>query len=387
MRRQAELRRVGTALVVATVGCSTPATEAPAEGEWGDATVVEELSIGVEAGAEEYMFGRVHSVAVAADGMIYVADSRPIVVRAYSEDGTFRGRIGREGQGPGEYAAAPRLQVLPDGTLVMWDLRGRRISLLSTEGEYLRSFSVAAGTGRLFTDVSGDYYLRASSVRDEREFELVRYSADGEELGRVTLPPEGDGSRSFVLGSEGNLSSFAVLTRSRWSPLGYAITGRNDTYDIELRKPSGTVHLRRDIDPIRVRSEERAEWEAFRQRFLGLMLASDLDADLNEIPIAKPFFREVHVGQDGRVWVFRYVAAEKRHDVNPLPQLPERPLLTWREPWTYDVFESDGTFLGSVVVPELFWPFVFRGEQMWGSLTDEDGVERVMRLRVVPEAR
>ncbi len=49
--------------------------------------------------------------------------------------------------------------------------------------------------------------------------------------------------------------------------------------------------------------------------------------------------------------------------------------------------DPDGTFLGSVVVPELFRPFVFRGEQVWGSLTDDEGVERIVRLRVVPEGR
>ena len=105
------------------------------------------------------------------------------------------------------------------------------------------------------------------------------------------------------------------------------------------------------------------------------------------MPEQKPFFREIYVGEDGRIWIYRYVAAEKRTDVQPLPDRPERSLLTWREPWTYDVFEPDGTFLGSVVVPELFRPYVFRGLQIWGAHTDDDGVERVVRLRVDPASQ
>ena len=103
------------------------------------------------------------------------------------------------------------------------------------------------------------------------------------------------------------------------------------------------------------------------------------------VPEVKPFFRDIFVGDDGRVWVFRYVAAQKRTDAEPLPDRPERPLLTWREPWTFDVFEPDGTFLGSVEVPELLEPLGFRGDRIWGTLMDADGVEHVVRLRVVPE--
>jgi hypothetical protein len=174
---------------------------------------------------------------------------------------------------------------------------------------------------------------------------------------------------------------------SALSPLGYVVTGRHDVYDIELRKPEGTVHLRRDLEPIPVGAEERAEWEAFRQTILVRAREQNQDPqyDPDPVPEVKPFFRDIFVGEDGRIWVFRYVAAEKRHDVEPLPDRPERPLLTWREPWTFDVFEPDGTLLGSVVVPELLEPLVFRGDHIWGTLLDADGIEHVVRLRVVPE--
>jgi hypothetical protein len=139
------------------------------------------------------------------------------------------------------------------------------------------------------------------------------------------------------------------------------------------------------VAPVPVGGEEHAEWEAFRQTLVERARARGADTEYEPIPGVKPVFRQLYVGEGGRIWVFRYVAAEKRDDIEPLPDRPERPLLTWREPWTYDVFDPDGTFLGSVVVPEGLQPFVFRGEQIWGSLTDDDGVERVVRLRVVPE--
>lgn len=370
-------------VALALAACGSSAPDVPAETAWGEATVVEELGIGVESGPDEYMFGSIRGIAVGSDGAVYVADGQPTIVRMYDSDGTFVRNIGRQGQGPGEFVSAPGLGVLPSGTLVTRDPRGSRVSLFLDGGEYLDSFPVVPGGRMLTIDREGNVYVQLF----EGDVVLVKYSIEGEELGRVTFPPQDmAGASTFGLGSgEGNIFPFPTETRSAWSPLGYLVTGRNDVYDIELRKPEGAVHLTRDVAPVPVGGEEHAEWEAFRQTLVERARARSRDTEYEPIPEVKPFFRRLYVGDDGRIWIFRYVAAEKRDDIEPLPDRPERPLLTWREPWTYDVFDPDGTFLGAVVVPEGLQPYVFRGEQIWGSLTDDDGVERVVRLRVVPE--
>jgi hypothetical protein len=266
----------------------------------------------------------------------------------------------------------------------MRDGSSSRVSFFSRGGEYLDSFP--AGPGRDFVVDHEGIVLRRGF---EGRVDLVKYSRAGEELGRVELPPRDiAGAETFFLGfGEGDIYPFPVETQSAWSPLGYLVTGRNDVYDIELRRPEGTLHLRREIARPPVNSEERAEWEAFREGLEEQVRASGRDVQFEPTPAVKPYFRRIHVGDDGRIWVFRYVAAEKRHDIEPLPDRPERPLLTWREPWTYDVFEPDGTFLGSVVVPETLRPHVFRDQRIWGALVDNNGVEQVVRLAVVPENR
>jgi hypothetical protein len=143
--------------------------------------------------------------------------------------------------------------------------------------------------------------------------------------------------------------------------------------------------LRRDLAPVPLASGEHAEWEVFRQGILARERGTGREPELDPIPSVKPFFRDFWVGDEGRIWVWRYVAAVKREDIEPVPEQPDRPLLTWREPWTYDVFEPDGTLLGSVVVPERLRPFAFRGDRIWGALIDEEGIEKVVRLRVIPE--
>jgi hypothetical protein len=369
---------IAAALLVALAACA-PAPDGSVDSAWGDATAVEELAIGVDVGADEYMFGRVESIAVAADETIYVSDAQATIVRVYDGDGNFVRNVGGEGQGPGEYGSAPGLGLLPDGRLVARD--GGRVSLFSGDGEYLDSFPVEIGIARLLVDRDNSIYV----PRWEGAVE-VKYSLEGEELERVSMPPRAAEGPSFTVIR--GINAFAVETHSALSPLGYLVTGRNDVYDIELHEPEGTIHLRRDLAPIPLAQEERAEWEALRQDFLDQARARNIPGvEIDPIPDVKPFFRDIHVGEDGRVWVWRHVAAEKRDDVAPLAERPEQPLLTWREPWTYDVFEPDGTFLGSVVVPERLRPFVFRGDRIWGSLIDDEGVERVVCLLVAPEAR
>jgi hypothetical protein len=350
---------------------------------WGNATTEQELVIGVEAGDDEYMIGRVNSVAVGMDGEIYVSDGQQEIVRMYDADGNYVRDIGGQGQGPGEYLYAPALGTLSDGTLVLRDGSTSRISFFSAAGDYLDSFRAVPGS--MFV-IDREDNIHAQQF--EGDVSLVQYSRDGEELGRVDYPPRDlAGAQTFVLGwGEGDIYPFPVETQSDWSPLGYLVTGRNDVYDIELRRPEGTVHLRRDIPRPEVNSAEQEQWEAHRQRLIERVAARGDDADFEPIPDVKPYFRQIHVADDGRIWVFRYVEAVERDDIEPVPGQPDRPLLTWREPWTYDVFEPDGTFLGSVVVPETLRPYVIRGERIWGAV-ERQGIEQVLRLVVVPERR
>jgi hypothetical protein len=67
----------------------------------GVSTLVEELSIGVADGAEEYMLGEIADIALGADGSIYAFDRQVPAIRQYDARGKFVRTIGRRGQGPG----------------------------------------------------------------------------------------------------------------------------------------------------------------------------------------------------------------------------------------------------------------------------------------------
>ena len=110
-------------ILLGALACSAPPEVDSADGTWvgtittegnvttvvnesgsvwgGAARLVEEASIGVESGSQEYMFGQVVGV-FATDQHIYVVDRQLPRVRRYTLDGEFAGDLGRDGQGPGE---------------------------------------------------------------------------------------------------------------------------------------------------------------------------------------------------------------------------------------------------------------------------------------------
>jgi hypothetical protein len=164
--------------------------------------------------------------------------------------------------------------------------------------------------------------------------------------------------------------------------LGFLATGRNDEYAISLRGQGiDSIRFRRSVDPVPLEPAEWAEWDAIATFTENRGKSLGFDVTRVSIPRSKPYYYRLAVGRSGRVWVLRHAKAVK---TEPVPHFgsPDRPPLTWVEPPTFDVFESDGTFRGPVVLPLNFDAHEFHGDKIWGVHTDNEGVERVVRLRI-----
>ena len=87
---------------------------------WGGAArLVEEMSIGVDVGAQEYMLGEIRAVTANAEH-IYVADASIPAVRVYDYQGRYVKDIGSRGGGPGEFIRPDKAAVAADGTLYVY---------------------------------------------------------------------------------------------------------------------------------------------------------------------------------------------------------------------------------------------------------------------------
>lgn len=363
---------VGDTVVVRTLSGSV----------WDSGRVlVEDLSIGVDEGAPEEMFGQVRSIAVAPDGAIYVMDPEPSL-RKFDRTGAYLATLGRLGSGPGEYRSPDGgLAVLPDGRVVVRDPPNGRFQLFTPGGEHAGNWAVTSGfntSRRLARDTAGNVLTLVllegnTDVRDWR-MGLRRYDTTG--APGDTLPvPDFEFERMQITGQREGSSSisdvpFSPRAHWDWSPLGYFVGGVSDHYRIDLFRPDGVLRLEREVPAVPVDPAEAADRKA---EATGNMVENYPGWTWNgpEIPSAKPPWRAVFTGAEGRLWVLRSQPGRKDAAGE------------WVEPTLFDVFEPGGRYLGEARGPEGFRVSpepVFRGDTVWAVVESDDGVMRVKRL-------
>ncbi|MHB1329117.1 MAG: NHL repeat-containing protein [Gemmatimonadales bacterium] len=356
---------------------------------WGGrAELVEELAFGVVEGAQVYMFGRVTHIAPDGRGGAYVFDSQVPVLRHYDSTGWHTRTIGRAGSGPGEYQdAVLGLSVLSDGRIVLLDPRNSRFNVYASDGTLLDHWPRASGlfTARaMYVDTADNVYTRVMTGQPQPggpmpPIGLLRLSPTGQVLDTM-LPPSIAGEPA---GMGGLMAPIKIWDYHRD---GYPIVGLSDRYLIELRKPEGTVRIEKAGERIAVRPEERAEREAIAAHLAGRH--GGRGVAVPPMPSIKPFFRGIYAGDDGTIWVRLHREAVRQ--AKPLgggtgPNAP--PGMYWIEPTVFDVFESDGTYLGEVPVPSGMTLHTYSRDRLWATREGEQGEILVTRLRLVEPSR
>lgn len=382
----------------------------------GTASLVEEASIGVDAGADEYMLGGVASIA-ATDDRIYVLDNQVPVIRVYDRAGEWLANIGRAGQGPGElgdgFSVAVGLAIGPQGRLYVHNRE--RFEVFSSEGEHLDSWQLSAGRilGSDFTIAApeaGVVIVAAYAPREgfvapwERDVGLLRFR-DGASDGDLVLLPDLGYTTPYVEqsirggGMFGLSPTFVPALVWNVAPDGDVLIGRADRYEIERHRADGSaLIISRTAEPVSVAADERA----WHERIVRLQLARNdaestrgYDFDAEGLPSTKPFFEQFIPTHDGGLWVVRAErgrqhpeCAADATDLGPMREAP-----CWTDTYVIDAFAPDGRYLGAIDVPEVFYnrPFQkFRptpyvgDDQMIAAVEDELGVISVKRFQLVP---
>ncbi|MXW16862.1 MAG: 6-bladed beta-propeller [Gemmatimonadetes bacterium] len=388
----------GPATVTETIG-DTTVVRTMSGSVWGaEATLVPEILVGEVGGAEEYLFGSISSIAVNDNRDLYVLDGQAQHVRVFDSAGAYVATLGRRGEGPGEFGYAEAIALLPDGRLVVRDSRNQRISVFGPDPGQTDHWGFDSGNSGsnypLHTDVQGRTYLNTrdlSSTDGARH--IIVIGPDGTHLD--TLPEPSSPYEWPMLTAEhtaewGTSSTNAFVPFSpafQWTvhPSGHFVTGLPSEYRINVPRDDGVLGIERTTDPPPIRDEERTR---ARERVVRSMRNTDPDWSWTGPPIPehKPFYQQLLAGRNGRIWVRLVTEGHRVENEDYDPEDPRSEHVTWEEPLRYDVFEPDGTYLGTVVPPDEFSPYVnpvFDGDYVWGVTRDELGVERVVRFRIV----
>ena len=369
---------------------------------WGvEATLVPEVSIGELEGDLEYLFGSIGSMNVGADGTIYVMDRQVPELRAYAPDGTYLRTLGRPGEGPGELKGPDGgLAVLSDGRILVRDPANARIQVYAPSGEALATWPIRGNfstSSQLPWDRDDNVYaiILVDPEADVTEWVmgLVRIGPDGVPGDTIIPPDVGYDTPRLEARLEDGENSSVSITGVPFSPSeeytlhpdGYFIHGISDAYRFTLLREGDPLIIERAAEAATVTAGEKSEEEAVITTNFRRMVP-DWRWNGPGIPDRKPFFSDITAGRDGRIWVTVPLAGVEVEDPDYDPQDPNSVPNRWREPVAFDVFETDGTYLGRVNTPMGFSRYpapIFDGDTVWATTRDEMGVQRVVRFRVV----
>ena len=365
----------GDTIVVRTTG----------DGVWGPLhDVVEVLRVAED--SPETTIGRVSMPVATPDGGVVFLDSQgpngPIV-RRFDSNGKFVNSLGREGSGPGEYSQRGQTTLAVDssGTVIIRD-GGRALSRYTADGVLASSFPLNLGRTALHVYGANDgsvlIYGALPGARAPAGSmpPMLRYSPEGALLDTVTsdapwqLPPPAN--------------MYAPITA--WIPLpdGRHLHMRTDMLGFLIIDPARRVPplLAEAVLPdVLYLDEEREELQAIADRQRARQEGTTPAA----LPRAKLPSKYPVVDPAGRIWIARPATAIKVPPRVGFFAGPNSLSVSYAEPSVFAAFEPDGTFLGEVRFPVGVIP-AFTGNSAWAVVEDADGIPRLVKYRVAPDA-
>ncbi len=97
----------------------------------------------------EIFFSRIVDLDVDSDGNIYILDGDKCSLFKYSKNGDFEKQFCSQGKGPGELLFPESMTITENNEIFIYDGGNQRISILNTEGKYLRTIKTEIVLGRL----------------------------------------------------------------------------------------------------------------------------------------------------------------------------------------------------------------------------------------------
>lgn len=367
----------------------------PEEGTWAEGeawTFEKDLDLGALEGAPELQFGQVTALDVGTGGEIYVADSQAREIRVFGADGAYLRTLGSAGSGPGELGQSiAAVFAGSDGTVQVVDVMNQRVSTYAADGSSDGSFPLDMRQGipvRWAQLPSGQLVAQLRGMQipgmdaHEAGDPLVVFSVEGEVVDTLHHLPRG----KMMEMQAGRMPTITLFeTEPVWAlgSDGTLLTAVNTDYRVEVRGPDAAIRhvLTKAFQP---RPVEEADKRAFLRLIRETMEAQApspqvVEMMMNNISFADsyPAFGNLLAGPRGTVWVQRIITAA---DLGGDENMEIDPQDLGSPDW--DVFGTDGRFLGTVTLPARFTPMKVVDDALYGVQRDDLDVQHVVRLRL-----
>ena len=351
----------------------------------------------------EYQFADVVAAVRLGNGDIVVADRGASELHSYAAEGNFRWRVGREGEGPGEFQRLDFLGRMAGDSLMTYDPMLLRIQVFDPGGRLSRTFRAelprdvgspgGSAPDRAVGVVDDQLIVRFVELDDEATAGIARWIdyrlvavdlkdgsatslivVDGEEV--VLRAGDGNGysENRYVFG---NMPEFGAAAGT------FAVID-TEAHQVQLVSPlDGAIEriIRREVAPKAVTD---AVFEAELEGIVQMVFPNRDAVPAEQVEVVRrmwrgyarapvlPVLRSVHVDAQDDVWVAPFHLA----GADPLP---------------FDAFAPDGTWLGTVSLPPRLVrayihyrsPYLEIGDDyVLGVWTDELDVQYVRMYRL-----
>lgn len=317
-----------------------------------------DLTIGGGETEEEQMFHDIRTLDVDQEGNIYVLDEGASDIKVFNGGGKYVRTIGRQGQGPGEFAFPIMVLVTPQAELLVHDMNQRSLKILDREGNFLRQISIAdrfqfSGPRFLPAErMAGSYLVPAQQPLAE----LTLFDSELKPVRTiVSRPVEPPPVLHYFAGNS--------MTGLRWN-----INSRGEVVWADFLDPeyalyvydSQGTHIRtieREFDVIRIT-------EADKEPLLRKMFGDNPPPPQWDIrfPDRYPPFSGISCDDSGHIYVKTY--RQNGQDVAE----------------AYDVFDAEGRYMAQITLPVPL--LVIRENVLYTIIENAAGFHEVKRFKL-----
>ena len=346
----------------------------------GTVQFIQELTLDESSMPEDTFIESAVSIVTDKDGFVYISDMRANNIKKFDSLGKHIKTIGRMGQGPGEFNMPLQIVVVED-RLIIWDLGNRRLCILKTDGEFIKSVNVirdegwpqkmrALPDGDIILEIEKIYYGEGDKPQDCK---IELYSPDLEKK-KTLFTQQVMRNKYRQIGSmfTNIIQPFSPLVSWDIAPEGKIVIGYPEEYTIDFYDSAEgkTSSFSHKYKPVRVTEKDKENF------FAGMTFTSasgiqqgapDHVLKYTEFPRFKPAFMDIVVDSDGNILVLPYLN------------------ITDKESNYFDAFDPNGTFIGEVQI-QGDAPFprraIIQDGAFWTTRADEEGLIKVVKYRI-----
>lgn len=127
-------RSILIAITLFVLSCSSQENRSKAESSLPEEPTLNVNTIAAISETEDHFFSGVRGLVISSDDELLVNDRGLQAFLRFDTDGNYKGKIGNEGRGPGEFADIRHFLLTPDDELHVFDRNNSRHQILAKEG-------------------------------------------------------------------------------------------------------------------------------------------------------------------------------------------------------------------------------------------------------------